>query len=308
MPYIVYPPVSVGDVFGRLTVVEAASTINNGQKRWLCLCSCGKECIIQQTNLNRGVTRSCGCLSRELSKERNPRLNTTHGNTTQGKVTPTYRCWANMRARCSPNSKDFAYYGARGIRVCEAWESFEVFFHDMGEMPPGSQLDRIDNNGNYEPGNCRWASRIEQARNKRSNHKLSLHGETLTIAEWSERTGINFQTISSRVATGWTVEEALSPTRRRSKRDGMNGSSGFLYVVRSGDYFKIGRTSNLTRRLAALRRQFPNEMSVIYTQCVADMVQSERTLHTIFGERRIHGEWFELTDADVQAIKEGGLL
>jgi hypothetical protein len=126
--------------------------------------------------------------------------------------TPEYQTWSGMLRRCyDDRSPDFARYGARGISVCERWRSsFEDFLADVGAKPPGCTLDRRDNALGYEPGNVRWATPSEQARNRRSNHSVTANGETLTIAEWSERTGIRPDTLLRRLRLGWTPDAAVS--------------------------------------------------------------------------------------------------
>lgn len=116
-----------------------------------------------------------------------------------------------MRARCSsPSDKNYKYYGARGVTVCERWSSFAVFVADVGPRPAGMSLDRIDPNGNYEPGNVRWATPLEQTRNRRNTKRLEAFGESLTASEWSERTGVSRFTIASRIRKGWSAERAVS--------------------------------------------------------------------------------------------------
>ena len=132
----------------------------------------------------------------------------------------TYRSWSECRQRCeNPNNRKWPSYGGRGIKVCARWASFANFLADMGERPDGHSLDRINNDGDYEPNNCRWATPSEQARNRRSSHTLTAFGETLTIAEWAERTGLKHHTIAWRInKLGWTAERALStPLRYRSR-------------------------------------------------------------------------------------------
>lgn len=124
---------------------------------------------------------------------------------------PLYKTWAEMRYRCNnPKKWQYKHYGARGVRVCERWESFPAFVEDMGERPPGYTLDRIDVNGNYEPSNCRWASRMAQANNARSNRVVEFRGERKTLCEWGRETGIAFSTIWLRLRNGWLVEDALT--------------------------------------------------------------------------------------------------
>lgn len=134
-----------------------------------------------------------------------------HGHNRKEGATKTYLAWQMMKYRClNPNCHAYALYGGRGITVCEQWMQFDGFLRDMGESPDGYSLDRIDVNGNYEPGNVRWATVIQQARNRRNNNLLQFNGETLTIAEWSEITGLGWETIKSRIKRGWSVGDALT--------------------------------------------------------------------------------------------------
>jgi hypothetical protein len=131
---------------------------------------------------------------------------------------PEYQAWRSMRARCSnPSFTEYAIYGGRGIRVCEEWcQSFEAFLAHVGHRPgPGYSLDRIDVNGNYEPGNVRWATRREQQQNMRKNVNVTYNGETLCISEWARRIGIDHKTLASRLASGMTVADAMKPPTRR---------------------------------------------------------------------------------------------
>lgn len=132
--------------------------------------------------------------------------------------TPEYRAWASMKQRCTnPRVRSWSNYGGRGITVCERWSnSFEFFLEDMGPRPtPAHSLDRIDNDGHYEPGNCRWATASEQRRNDRNNRPITFAGETLPLIQWAQRTGITARTIGDRLDRGWPVERAL--TQRADK-------------------------------------------------------------------------------------------
>jgi hypothetical protein len=136
--------------------------------------------------------------------------------------TPTYRAWVAAKRRCrNPTSPDWPRYGGRGIRFATVWDRFEVFLRDMGLAPHGLQLDRIDNDGHYEPGNCRWATPKEQATNRRSTRWLTLDGATMSATDWAAATGIALPTIWCRLARGWPVERALRtpPDERRRRRD-----------------------------------------------------------------------------------------
>ncbi|MCE7937081.1 MAG: hypothetical protein DYG90_00475 [Chloroflexi bacterium CFX6] len=134
------------------------------------------------------------------------------------KNSPEYQAWRSMINRCErPQTREYANYGARGITVCPRWRSsFVAFYADMGPRPtPTHSLDRIDNDGNYEPDNCRWSTIRDQARNKRSNHRIAYSGEDLTVTEWAERTGIKDYTILRRLQKGWTPEAALTTRNQR---------------------------------------------------------------------------------------------
>lgn len=145
--------------FGKLLVTSPYGSNKNGRKMWLCLCDCGNEKIICSANLLRKDTESCGCIQRRNSVK--------HGHAI-GVGTKTYITWKGMIQRCSyKGHSQYKYYGQRGINVCERWKIFENFLDDMGERPDGMSIDRINNNGNYCPDNCRWVTAVEQQKNKR---------------------------------------------------------------------------------------------------------------------------------------------
>lgn len=174
-----------GQRFGALTCLKFVGRSIDGAVKWLCHCDCGKDGVYFLNNLKRGHTVSCGCFRQEISVERGRALGLKakghkysirhgHSRTSEGKNSPTYLSWKGMISRTTnPNVHNFNNYGGRGISVCDRWRnSFENFLEDMGERPPGHTLDRVNNNGNYEPGNCRWATWKEQAINRRSKRKV----------------------------------------------------------------------------------------------------------------------------------------
>lgn len=175
----------VGRRFGRLVVTSFAH-IKNQSKYWLCQCDCGEEVIQNTSNLNAGRMRSCGCLRRELNKDRATQRNTTHGLTKRHHH--ELAIWSDMISRCTnPKNKAYHNYGGRGVSVCSRWMSFPNFLADMGSRPKDMTLERINNDGNYEPGNCKWATREEQANNRRGVQLFEFRGERGSVTFWARR-------------------------------------------------------------------------------------------------------------------------
>ncbi len=202
----------LGSVFGRLTVISEPFQIGK-YKEWRVLCRC--ECVVEKTvmsrNLLKGLSRSCGC---QKGSPGIPRIaSRKHGHCSEGASSNTYERWRHAKARCiDPKCDSYPEYGGRGIKMCDRWlHSFENFLSDMGECPDGMSIDRFpDTNGNYEPGNCRWANPVQQANNRRSSRYIEAFGERLTIAEWSRKQGISHRAISNRLKNGWPTEKALT--------------------------------------------------------------------------------------------------
>lgn len=197
-----------GQRYGRLVAVRPVARVGE-VRRWLFACDCGREVEAPVGRVRIGNTRSCGCLHSEAVAGRN----TTHGKSRRAE----YQAWCKMRERCEhPGSKDYRLYGQRGIRVCDRWQDFASFIDDMGPRPSSEHsIDRVDSNGNYEPGNCRWATATEQARNTSRNRWLEHDGRRMTLAEWGLETGIGPELIRARIdRCGWSVAKALtSPAR-----------------------------------------------------------------------------------------------
>jgi hypothetical protein len=191
----------IGKRFGRW-IIDSLHNLAPG-KKWNCICDCGTEKSVYEYSLKNGSSQSCGCLTRDRSIE-------THS-THNGTYKPEYRVWAAMKSRCS-NPKDLSFhnYGGRGIKVCESWLSFENFYTDMGPCPKGLELDRINNDGNYEPGNCEWVTKSANDRNRRNTLMLTLNGVTKAMKTWSEEYGIPHHTVRYRIKRGWEPNLALT--------------------------------------------------------------------------------------------------
>lgn len=192
----------IGERFGRLTVISKNGKTKWGNVTWKCACDCGKTVIIPGGHLKSGHTKSCGCLAYDMHVEQLE----THGYTTGGKPR-TFTIWRGMKARClNPKSISYKNYGARGISICHEWRSFKAF-HEWAianGYSDGLQLDRIDNEGNYCPSNCRWVTRTENARNTRATRLITLNGKTQCAAAWIKELGISKSTFYKALHKGQT--------------------------------------------------------------------------------------------------------
>lgn len=200
--------------YGRLQPLAFAfsrSTPSGQDKKyWLCQCDCGSEAVVWAASLQNGDTKSCGCLRKEMRAAKNHR----HG----ASGTAEYQAWSMIKRRClNVRSNGYENYGGRGITMCARWlESFENFFADVGPRPSQDHsIDRIENDGNYEPNNVHWATPSEQMNNMRKSVKITLNGITKTVAEWSRLLKLNPFTIYARIDAGWEPERALiEPVRK----------------------------------------------------------------------------------------------
>lgn len=204
----------VGQKFGRLLVVSRAANTKAGMRRWVCQCDCGGTTVTTGAKLRSGHTKSCGCLNKERI--------TKHGMHKSAE----YIVYQQMKERCFNTKKgSYTRYGAKGITVCERWRvSFENFYEDMGPRPPGTSLDRIDNAGNYEPGNCRWADNATQYRNRAQTVWITYNGETKCRKDWAKQYGVDEATLAQRLARGWDIEKALT-TKPMNSGGGRRGKS-----------------------------------------------------------------------------------
>jgi hypothetical protein len=192
--------------FGRLRVLRVVARNKHNQLMWECECECGVTCLALGFVLRRGEKQSCGCLKREAIAS----VNLSHGMTR----TPIYAIYRSMMQRCyDQNSTAYNRYGARGINVCEKWQTFEGFYEDMGDKPEGMSLERKDNDGDYCPENVVWAGWKAQANNRRSNRILEHRGKSQTLTQWADEINMKPQTLHARIFRyGWPVEKALETT------------------------------------------------------------------------------------------------
>jgi len=194
----------VGDKYGRLTVIEYAGKAKDGHMTiWKCKCDCGKETIVIGRNLKNGTSKSCGC------------TNIKHGY----HGTRLYNVWKHMRQRCfNQNDKNYSDYGGRGITVCQEWQDEFIDFHDWAinnGYKDTLSIDRTNNDGNYEPNNCRWVTQKQQCNNKRNTTFLQFGGKTKSLSEWADLYKINLRILEGRIKRKWPVGKALTQSTKR---------------------------------------------------------------------------------------------
>jgi hypothetical protein len=194
-----------GQTFGKYTVVEKAGNEKRGGVRWLCKCECGTVRVVPAYSLRRGVSSCIKC------------INHKHGAASDSSPTKEYKAWLGAKARCTnPEHPAWSRYGGRGITICQRWaDDFAAFLFDMGQCPPGLTLERKDNNGNYEPGNCVWATWEDQLSNRRNSVLMEFRGETKCSGTWAAQFGIKPGTLKGRLDAGWPLEKALTQKARK---------------------------------------------------------------------------------------------
>lgn len=209
-----------GKKYGRWTVLSRVES-KNGKTLWKCICDCGTVGAVGSSGLGSGHSKSCGCLKVDWAKEHCK----THGKS----HSRVHNIWFDMKKRCfNKNCVGYRWYGARGIVVCDKWMKFENFYADMGDPPEGTSIDRINTNGNYEPGNCRWATDKEQANNTCKNKFIEYAGKRQTVAQWAEEIGIGAGTIWWRIRNGFPPSIALSKDKIVIRRGGPRKTNRIL--------------------------------------------------------------------------------
>lgn len=209
-----------GQVFGRLTVIDR---LEADRRKWACRCSCGNTRNIPTSDLTSGHTKSCGCFMVENIIARS----TTHGHAARGAYDSTYNTWAAMIQRCTNTSlENYPRYGGRGITVCERWrESFVAFLEDVGNRPEGTSIERINNDGNYELSNVRWATRAEQSNNKANSRRVEYEGAMLTVAELADRVDLPYDALYKRLFyRRMSVADAIAKPCARRRQAAASGS------------------------------------------------------------------------------------
>ena len=210
-----------GNTIGNWTVLSRSTTDIRGKPAWTCRCNCGAVYVVRGSDLRQQKSKQCvKCRPKK------------HGHTSgYGDRSPEYNSWLSMKSRCmNPNQPDYHRYGGRGITICKRWQnSFEAFLQDLGPRPPGTCLERRDNDGNYSPHNCYWATRRQQAYNRCSNRNFSYNGETHCGSEWCKLLGLHEELVRGRLKLGWSFEDAIT-IPALPQRDGRPRNSSGQFI------------------------------------------------------------------------------
>lgn len=219
----------INNVYGRLKVIQLYNKVpritKEGKKRgnyyfYLCKCQCGNKCIIRKENLQSGATQSCGCMQKEIATNNINKINTKHGFSKKGNVEKLYKVWHSMKERCyNKNNKMYKYYGERNIKVCDDWNNDYVIFRNWAienGYKEGLDLDRINNDGNYEPENCRFIIHKENLMNRRNTIKVDIKNKLYSLQELSKLYNIKMTTLQARYSRGKRDEQLIEPIRKNN--------------------------------------------------------------------------------------------
>ncbi len=198
-----------GEIFGRLLAIQPTDRRVDKKIVWEFLCDCGKTHYAVATHVKSGHIRSCGCLAIDVLVNRNTKHGATSGS--HKKRPLSYRIWVGMIARCTHSwHKNWNRYGGRGISVCARWQDYPNFLSDMGEPDKNMTIERIDNSGNYEPANCMWATRLEQAQNTSRNVYIEHNGKRQTMAMWAREFGMSTSSFWIKINRGVHISEIIN--------------------------------------------------------------------------------------------------
>jgi DNA-binding XRE family transcriptional regulator len=268
--------IKIGDRFGRFIVVGFEGS------KCVCICDCRKRVVHDRFSLVSGRAKSCGCLKLDLLVKRS----TTHGASSQKGRAPEYNAWWNMIARCgNPNNVMYHRYGARGISVCQRWlDDYENFFHDVGKRPSSRySLERKNKDGNYEPGNVKWATRREQSRNTCRNVMLEINGVTKCLSDWSISSPVSFAAIEVRLKNGWCSEDAVFlPKHSKGRRT----AEEFNMMVPSQEFARMRIEMKMSQ--AALAKSIGVQRETISRWESGRVKLSNPAFRLV---RRMHEEW-----------------
>lgn len=241
---------------------------------WLCRCDCGVEKIIWMGNLISGHTKSCGCLCIERIKSKN----TTHGHSVGGKISSEYHSWKKMIERCNDEKANgYKIYGGRGVKVCDRWSGqngFDNFIDDIGLKPTDNyySIDRIDSNGNYEPGNCKWSTRKEQNQNRCNSIKITVDGIDYNLTEFARIANINYSALYGRVKAGWSVDRIVNTPTAGWKEQNVTEHTKFVKNFNTrkimGGFVRPG--DDLTPEQALEKLNLQNNKCVYFERCGVD--------------------------------------